>query len=51
MKEVSNIEHLNLMDMFGNIENWPENFFGNEMGDLFAMTKAQSERRKRMEAE
>ncbi|MXV77193.1 DUF3696 domain-containing protein, partial [Candidatus Poribacteria bacterium] len=39
------------LDEFGNIKNWPKNFFGNEMGDLFAMTKAQSERRKRMEAE
>ena len=47
-KGVSNIERLK-MDAFGNISNWPENFFGNEMGDLFAMTKAQSERRKRAE--
>ena len=45
---VSNIERLN-MDEFGNISNWPKNFFGNEMGDLFAMTKAQSERRKNAE--
>ncbi len=37
------------IDKYGNIENWPENFFGNEMGDLFAMTKAQSERRKNVE--
>ncbi len=42
---VSNIEHLK-MDELGNILNWPEKFFGDEMGDLFAMTKAQSERRK-----
>ena len=47
---VSNIERLK-MDEFGNISNWPENFFGNEMGDLFAMTEAQSERRKRAEGE
>ncbi len=39
------------LDELGNIKNWPKNFFGNEMGDLFAMTKAQSERRKRMEVE
>ncbi len=45
---VSNIEHLK-MDEFGNILNWPEKFFGDEMGDLFAMTKAQSERRKNAE--
>ncbi|MYF98542.1 DUF3696 domain-containing protein [Candidatus Poribacteria bacterium] len=47
---VSNIERLK-MDEFGNIENWPENFFGNEMGDLFAMTDAQMERQKRIEGE
>ena len=35
------------MDEFGNITNWPENFFGDEMGDLFAMTEAQRERQKR----
>ena len=45
---VSNIQRLE-MDEFGNISNWPENFFGNEMGDLFAMTEAQMERQKRME--
>ena len=49
-ESVSNIERLK-MDEFGNISNWPENFFGNEMGDLFAMTEAQSERRKRAEGE
>ncbi|MYB93140.1 DUF3696 domain-containing protein [Candidatus Poribacteria bacterium] len=37
------------MDEFGNIANWPENFFGDEMGDLFAMTEAQRERQKRTE--
>ena len=45
-KGVSNIERLK-MDEFGNIKNWPENFFGNEMDDLFAMTDAQRERQKR----
>ncbi len=45
---VSTIEKLK-MDEFGNIANWPENFFGDEMGDLFAMTKAQRERQKRAE--
>ena len=45
---VSNIEQLE-MDEFGNIANWPPNFFGDEMGDLFAMTKAQRERQKRAE--
>jgi predicted ATPase len=32
------------MDDFGNIINWPENFFGDEMGDLFAMTEAAMKR-------
>ena len=45
---VSTIERLE-MDEFGNIVNWPENFFGDEMGDLFAMTKAQRERQKKAE--
>ena len=38
------------MDEFGNIANWPENFFGDEMGDLLAMAQAQMERQKRTEA-
>ncbi len=45
---VSNIERLK-MDEFGNISNWPENFFGNEMGELFARAEAEMERRKKME--
>ena len=45
---VSTIERLQ-MDELGNITNWPENFFGDEMGDLFAMTKAQRERQKKAE--
>ncbi|MEB3175738.1 MAG: DUF3696 domain-containing protein [Cyanobacteriota bacterium] len=28
------------IDLFGNIINWPDNFFGDEMGDLMAMTEA-----------
>lgn len=39
---VSNIERLE-MDEFGNIKNWPENFFGDVMGDMFAMTDKQVE--------
>ena len=35
------------MDLFGNIENWPPNFFGDSMGDLMAMQKAAAERRVR----
>jgi len=35
------------MDLFGNIQNWPPNFFGDSMGDLMAMQKAAAERRAR----
>jgi predicted ATPase len=28
------------LNMFGDIENWPENFFGDEMGDITARTTA-----------
>ena len=28
------------IDLFGNIRNWPENFFGDEMGDITAQSKA-----------
>lgn len=35
------------MDLFGNIQNWPPNFFGDSMGDLLAMQKAAAERRTR----
>ena len=44
----STIERLK-MDEFGNITNWPPKFFGDEMGDLLAMTKAQRERQKKAE--
>ncbi len=37
------IEELEV-DLFGNILNWPENFFGDEMADLVARTEAQSKR-------
>jgi predicted ATPase len=32
------------LDRFGNIRNWPEGFFGDEMEDLVARTRAQSRR-------
>lgn len=35
------------IDMFGNIMNWPENFFGDEMGDITERAKAAM--RKRMQ--
>ena len=32
------------IDAYGNISNWPQNFFGDEMGDLIAMTEAALQR-------
>lgn len=32
------------LDEFGNINNWPQGFFGDEMGDLVAMTEAAMQR-------
>lgn len=37
------------IDPYGNILNWPENFFGDEMGDLFAMTEAAIKRQRENE--
>lgn len=39
----SRIDQLEV-DPFGNIKNWPENFFGDEMGDLVARREAQAKR-------
>ena len=33
------------IDLFGNIQNWPENFFGDEMGDVTAQAKAAMKKR------
>jgi predicted ATPase len=33
------------IDEYGNITNWPQDFFGDEIGDLAAMTEAAAERR------
>ncbi|RKI09910.1 DUF3696 domain-containing protein [Corallococcus sp. AB030] len=41
--EGSRIEKLKL-DEFGNIINWPKDFFGDDMGDLVAMTEAAMKR-------
>lgn len=41
---VSQLKTLQL-DEFGNIHNWPEGFFGNELGELVAMTEAEMKRR------
>ena len=43
---ISKIDRLD-MDELGNITNWPPKFFGDEMGDLFAMTEAQRKRQKK----
>lgn len=34
------------VDEYGNISNWPRDFFGDEMGDLAAKAKAEMQRRK-----
>ena len=39
---VSTIERLKVNE-FGEIKNWPDNFFGDVMGDMFAMTDKQVE--------
>jgi predicted ATPase len=41
--ESAHIEALDV-DQFGNIRNWPEGFFGDEMGDLVARSEAQAKR-------
>ena len=38
------LETLNL-DEYGNIKNWPKNFFGNQFGEVAAMTRAAIKRR------
>lgn len=35
------------IDIFGNIQNWPENFFGDEMGDISKQAKAVMKKRMR----
>lgn len=37
------VEELDVDD-YGNIKNWPEGFFGDEMADLVARTEAQARR-------
>ena len=43
----SEIEHLN-MDEYGNIRNWPQDFFGDSTGELIKKTRAEMQRRKVM---
>lgn len=42
------IEELRINE-YGDIENWPENFFGDEMGDLVARTEAAIKRRQQIQ--
>lgn len=44
--ESARIEALDV-DEYGNIQNWPEGFFGDEMGDLVARSEEQARRMKR----
>jgi len=38
------------VDLFGNIRNWPTDFFGDEFGEMAAITKAAMERKKEQQA-
>ena len=42
---ISKAERLEV-DEYGNISNWPPNFFGDDMGDIVEKTKAEMQRRK-----
>lgn len=44
---VSNIEKLEI-DEYGNISNWPQEFFGDSTGDIIKKTRAEMKRRKEM---
>lgn len=39
------------IDIFGNVQNWPENFFGDEMGDITEQAKAAMKRRMKQSTE
>lgn len=39
------------IDTFGNIRNWPKNFFGDEMGDIAEQAKAAMKKRMQLSAE
>ena len=43
MKGFLKLNELDVDEASGDIKNWPENFFGNVMGDMFAMTDKQVE--------
>ncbi|MDQ2694924.1 MAG: DUF3696 domain-containing protein [Pseudomonadota bacterium] len=46
MKDGQSRLHELQLDEFGNIVNWPENFFGDDFGEIAAMTRAVMERKK-----
>ena len=46
VKGESRLDALRL-DLFGNIENWPEDFFGDEFGEIAAMSEAMMTRKER----
>ena len=43
-EDPAKLEHLQI-DKFGNVLNWPENFFGDEMGDITEQAKAAMKKR------
>ncbi len=49
-KTPAKLEELRL-DMFGNIENWPKDFFGDEMEDITEQSRAALQKRRAMIAE
>ncbi|GMT48709.1 MAG: hypothetical protein IEMM0008_0248 [bacterium] len=42
----SKLTHLET-DLYGNITNWPKDFFGDQFGEIAAMTEARTERKRR----
>ena len=44
-KHPVSLENLNI-DLFGNIQNWPKDFFGDEMGDISSQMAAAIKKRK-----
>jgi hypothetical protein len=35
------------LDLYGNITNWPKDFFGDELGEIAARSQAMLERKRR----
>ncbi|MBN2598126.1 MAG: DUF3696 domain-containing protein [Marinifilaceae bacterium] len=46
-KGEAKLEELEI-DLFGNVTNWPDDFFGNDVEDLAAMTRAAMERKRKL---